>query len=281
MVNFRVFAGSLVLMAGLAVPSLAADPDAATVVARVNGTEITLGHMIALREQLPEQYLQLPDEVLFNGILDQLIQQLTVAQSAEDALSLRDRLVLDNNRRGYLTGALLDRAVEAGVTDTALQSLYDETYGTATPGTEYHAAHILLATKEEAAAVKAELDAGADFATLAQDRSTGPSGPNGGDLGWFGPGMMVQPFEDAVIALQAGEVSDPVETQFGWHVIRLNETRAAAAPTLDDTRQSLTEELQQRLITARLAELAAAAEIERTDEAIDPAILKNSALIDN
>lgn len=281
MAKLTMLAGAVALMAGLALPALAADPAADTVVARVNGTEITLGHMIALREQLPEQYLQLPDDVLFNGVLDQLIQQLTVSQVAESALSRRDQLVLDNNRRGYLTGALLDRAAEKGVTDEALQKLFDEKYGKATPGTEYHAAHILLESEEAAKAIKAELDAGADFAKLAQEKSTGPSGPNGGDLGWFGPGMMVQPFEDAVTALKPGETSVPVQTEFGWHVIRLIETRNAAAPTLDEKRQELTQELQQAVIAARLAELTGAATVEKLADGIDPAILKNSGLIDN
>jgi len=281
MVKRSGLAGAFALMAGLALPALAADPAADTVVARVNNTEITLGHMIALREQLPEQYLQLPDDVLFNGILDQLIQQLTVAQVAEGELSQRDRLVLDNNRRGYLTGAFLDRAAETSVTDEALQKLFDEKYGKAAPGREYHAAHILLETEEAALAIKAELDAGADFAKLAQEKSTGPSGPNGGDLGWFGPGQMVQPFEDAVAAMKSGETSGPVQTEFGWHVIRLIETRNAAAPTLDEKRDELAQELQQAVIAARLAELGAAASVERLGEGIEPAILKNSGLIDN
>lgn len=281
MAKLARLAGAVALMAGLALPAHAADPTADTVVARVNGTEITLGHMIALREQLPEQYLQLPDDVLFNGVLDQLIQQLTVAQVAEGELSRRDRLVLDNNRRGYLTGAVLDRAAETGVTDEALQKLFDEKYGKVAPGTEYHAAHILLETEEAAKAIKAELDAGADFAKLAQEKSTGPSGPNGGDLGWFGPGMMVQAFEDAVTALKPGETSGPVQTEFGWHVIRLIETRNAAAPTLNDKRQELTQELQQAVIAARLAELTGAATVEKLADGIDPAILKKSGLIDN
>lgn len=281
MAKLTRLAGALALMAGLALPALAADPTADTVVARVNGSEITLGHMIALREQLPDQYLQLPDDVLFNGILDQLIQQLTVSQTVEGDLSLRDRLVLDNNRRGYLTGAILDRTAETGVTDAALQKLFDQKFGKAATGTEYHTAHILVETVEAARAIREELDAGADFASLAQERSTGPSGPNGGDLGWLGPGMMVQPFEDAVVAMKPGETSEPVETQLGWHVIRLIETRNAAAPSLDDKRDELTQELQQTVITARLAELTAAASIERLADGLDPAVLKNSGLIDN
>ena len=130
-------------------------------------------------------------------------------------------------------------------------------------------------------AIRAELDGGADFATLAAEKSTGPSGPNGGDLGWFGLGMMVKPFEDAVLLLQPGQLSDPVQTQFGWHVIKLMETRAATAPTLEETRDELAGELQQKAVESEVTALTEAAAITRNVEGIDPAVLKNTTLIDN
>jgi parvulin-like peptidyl-prolyl isomerase len=164
-----------------------ADVSADTVVATVGGTDITLGHMIVLRNTLPQQYLDLPDDVLYKGILDQLVQQEALVQSL-GAPARPDLLRVENDRRGYLSNVALLAAVAGAVTDEALQAAYDAKYANAPVATEYNAAHILVATREEADAIKAELDAGADFATLAAERSTDGAAANGGDLGWFGPG---------------------------------------------------------------------------------------------
>ena len=264
------------------VPAFAADTDANTVVATVNGTPVTLGHMIALRDTLPEQYLELPDDVLFNGILDQLTQQVAISEVAEAKITLRDKLALDNHRRTYLSGVILDETAEAAVTDEALQALFAEKYANAAPSKEFSAAHILVETEEQAKKIVEDLNGGTDFADLARANSTDPgSAANGGDLGWFGLGMMVEPFEAAVVTLEPGQLSAPVQTQFGWHVIKLAETRLAEGPTLDEKRDELAAELQEKAIEAKLAELTAGAEIVKTTDGIDPAILKNSALLDN
>ncbi len=270
----------IALMTALAAPALAEGETAATVVANVNGVDITLGHMIALKETLPEQYQSLPDDVLFKGILDQLVQQEALAQSVT-ALSTRHAANLDNDRRGYVSGVAIQSIVETAVTDAALQSAYDARFKDANPLTEYNAAHILVDTVETAETLKAELAAGADFAELAKANSTDTgSGANGGDLGWFGPGMMVKPFEDAVIAAKVGEVAGPVQSDFGFHLILVKETRIAAQPTLDEMRDELAAELENTAIEAEVGKLTGAAKITRPGEGIDPAILKNTALID-
>lgn len=260
----------------------AAEPTADTVVATVNGKDITLGHMIAMRESLPPQYLQLDDKTLFDGILDQLVQQEALAEVAAADLRKRDTLTLENQRRGYLAGVTLDETAKAAVTDAAVQALFDEKYAHAEPGKEYSAAHILVATEDEAKAIKAELDGGADFAAIAKEKSTDRgSAAAGGDLGWFGVGMMVKPFEDAVIAMKKGEVSAPVQSQFGWHIIKLNDERTAAKPTIEDVRAELEGDLQGRAVEAKVTELTGAAKVEKKVDGVDPAILKNVTLIDN
>jgi len=270
------------LLAVTAAAAWAEDPTADTVVATVNGKAITLGHMIAMRESLPPQYLQLDDKTLFDGILDQIIQQEALAEVAEAQIGKREALMLDNQRRGYLSGVTLDETAAAAVTDESVQALFDEKYSAKEPGKEYSAAHILVATEDEAKTIKAELDGGADFAAIAKEKSTDRgSAAAGGDLGWFGVGMMVKPFEDAVIAMNAGEISAPVESQFGWHIIRLNEVRTAAKPTIEDVRAELEGELQGRAVEARVTELTGAAKVEKTVDGIDPAVLKNVALIEN
>ncbi|MGB3316643.1 MAG: peptidylprolyl isomerase [Albidovulum sp.] len=273
--------GAFALSLALTGAACAEDPTADTVVATVNGTKITLGHMIALRDNLPAQYLQLDDQTLFDGILDQIIQQVSLSAEAEASLRKRDNLVLENQRRSYLAGVTLDEVAKAAVTDEKIEALFNERYSSVEPGKEFNAAHILVETEEEAKAIKAEIDGGADFAATAKEKSTGPSGPNGGDLGWFGVGMMVKPFEDVVIGMEPGQVSDPVQTQFGWHIIKLNETRSAAAPTIEDVRDELAGELQGSAVEEKVKALTDAAEVEKTVEGIDPAILKNSELLDN
>lgn len=271
---------ALALVFLAAAPAMAEEVTAETVVAEVDGVKITVGHMIAARDTLPPQYLSLPDDVLFTGILDQIIQQTALAGIGEENLTRRDLLVIENERRAYLAGVVLDEAAAAAVTEDAIAEAYSQRYSGSEPSKEFSAAHILVETQEAAQEIKDQIDAGADFTALAKERSTGPSGPNGGELGWFSAGMMVKPFEDAVIALEPGEVSAPVQTQFGWHVIRLNETRIIEAPALDEVREELETEIQTRAVQDRLTAATAAVEVTRSVEGIDPAVIKNRALLD-
>jgi peptidyl-prolyl cis-trans isomerase C len=274
------FWSGLAVLAALAAPVWAEGETADTVVATVNGTKLTLGNMIALRESLPEQYQSLPDDVLFKGILDQLVQQETLRQSVTD-LSPRQSATVENDTRGYVSGVAIDAIVATAVTDEALQAAYDKRYKDAAPQKEFSASHILVDTVEEAEAIKTELAGGADFAELAKAKSTDTgSGANGGDLGWFGLGVMVQPFEDAVVAAKIGEVTGPVQSDFGYHLILVKETRDAANPPLDDIRDELAAEIENAAIDAKIEELSKTATITREGEGIDPTILKNSALID-
>ncbi len=252
-----------------------------TVVATVNGQDITLGHMIVLRQRLPQQYQQLPPNVLFDGILDQLVQQTLLGQQVE-ALSTTSQIMIDNEDRALRATQEIRRVVDAAMTDEAIQAAYEETFGNAEPETEYNASHILVETEEEAAALVTELEGGADFAELAKEKSTGPSGPRGGELGWFGTGAMVAPFEEAVVALEAGAISAPVQTQFGWHVIKLNETRVKDAPPLEEVRAEIQETIQAQTVEARINELTESAEITRvTVEDVDPALLSDPSLLED
>ncbi|WP_306004848.1 foldase protein PrsA [Aquicoccus porphyridii] len=266
-----------------AAPLMADDaPTADTVIATVNGTEITLGHMILMRNNLPQQYAQLPDDVLFQGVLDQLVHQTILMQSYDDAMPDRVKTALENEERSLMAAEAIQATLDSALSDDVLRAAYEEQYADATPGTEYNAAHILVETEDEARAILSELEDGADFATLAREKSTGPSGPDGGNLGWFGEGMMVPSFEEAVLALDVGELSAPIETQFGWHVIKLNETRVKDAPAFEDVRGEIESGLQSEVIEARIGELTEKATIDRSGETgIDPAILKDTSLLEN
>jgi len=276
------FLPALAVAAALALPAAAEPPRADTVVARVNGQEIKLGHVILAFAQLPQQYRQLPAEMLYDVIVEQLINQSALQQSVGDEVPQAVELTLENERRSLLAAQAIDEISAGAVNDDDLRAAYDAKYGETYDAREYNAAHILVETEEEAQAIKAELDAGADFAVLAKEKSTGPSGPNGGALGWFSEGMMVPEFETAVVALEPGQVSDPVQTQFGWHVVKLNETRPKEAPDFDSVREELASALREQAVNARVDELVAQSQVERPEIAdFDPTVIQNIELLRN
>ncbi len=274
------------LLASVAMATVCATPlfadahdNAETVLATVNGQEITMGHLIAMLQMLPAEYQQLPDDVLFDGMLEQLVQQQVLATAAEADITRQMELGLENERRAFLAAMYMDGVALAGLPEEEVQAAYDAAYGSVEPALEFNASHILVGTEEEAQALITALSEGADFAELAEESSIGPSGPNGGELGWFTAGMMVPEFEAAVFALEPGAVSAPVQTQFGWHVILLNETREQAAPSLEEVRPELEETLRRARVDARLAELTEAAEIDRPELEVDATLIRNIELL--
>lgn len=275
------FLAAAIMAFALAQPVLAQDPTADTVVATVNGKAITLGNMIVARESLPDQYKALPNETLFKGVLDQLIQQTALEQSLGDKITKQQTLQIENDRRGYLSNIALQTVVAGAVTDAALQAAYDLKFKDSAPQTEYSAAHILVDSEEKAKELKTQLDGGADFAELAKANSTDTgSGANGGDLGWFGLGAMVKPFEEAVVAAEVGKVTAPVKSDFGWHLILVKETRIAEKPTLDELRDELAADIENKAVEAHVKSLTDAAKIEKPGEALDPALLSDLTLLD-
>lgn len=282
---------SLALIGALAMPGLTLpgltlpahaqeDVTADTVVATVNGTEITLGHMLVLRAGLPDQFAQLPAEVLYSGILDQLVQQTLMVGAHSGEMSRRSQLMLDNERRAVMASEEINRITDAAVTDAAIEAYFQANYLEGADVPEYRAAHILVETEETALELIGLLENGADFAALAQEHSTGPSGPGGGQLGWFGPGMMVEPFQEAVEQMEVGDVSAPVQTQFGWHVILLSETRVADRPELEEVRLEIEDALRTAAVADAIEALSAQGTIDRSaGDALDPSVLNNTELL--
>lgn len=265
------------LAIGLAAPLAAQEASLDTVLANVGDTPITLGDMLIARSQLPPQFQQIPAEALYDGLLTQLIQQQMFSDSLE-TVSPRTEMAIAYETRAIRAAEVIEAAAIDAITDEAVQAAYDARIADFDGGTEYHAAHILVETEEEAQQIIEALLAGDEFAQTAQEKSTGPSGPSGGDLGWFGPGMMVPEFEEAVMALAPGDLSDPVQTQFGWHVIKLLETRAKAAPAIEELRPEIEQQILGEVIEARVAELEAATEVSRT-EGIDPTVIDQMELL--
>jgi len=167
---------------------------------------------------------------------------------------------LDLQKHSILAQAVASAYFESiDVTEEEILAEYGEQMEQAPP-LQFKARHILVPSQGEAVAIIGELDDGADFQELAKEKSTGPSGPNGGDLGWFSPNQMVAPFSNAVQTMEDGAYSaEPVQTQFGWHVILREESRETTPPTFDSVREQIKTAVQQKKFQAHLATLRAAA----------------------
>lgn len=256
--------------------------DASTVLATVNGTEITLGHLVLLRSRLPQQFQQIPADVLFPNLLNQMIDQTLLADTkstSPDDDPLDIRLLLENERRGSLANLAVQDIISEPLDEAAVQAAYDEQFADFEPEPEYRAAHILVDSEEKAKELLAQINDGADFAEVAKENSTDGSAAQGGELGWFGLGRMVPEFEEAVVGMKPGEVAGPVQTQFGWHLIKLEETRDSTAPTLEEVRPQIEDQLRQQQVQDAIAELRDGAEIDTPDTGVPPSALDDEELV--
>lgn len=241
-----------------------------TVVATVGGEEITEADLSFAAEDLAQDLAQMPAEERRAFLLRVLIDMKVMAGAAETAGM--DQTELFAQRLNYLKERALRRAyfadaIAGQVTEEAVRAEYDKVVADFQPQEEVRARHILVETKEEADAIKAELDAGGDFATIAQEKSIDPgSGANGGDLGFFAKGMMVPEFETAVFALaNPGDVSAPVQSQFGWHIIKLEEKRESSPPAFEQVAPQIQQQVLMRVFNEKVEELMAGVTVEVTD----------------
>ncbi|MBN2752510.1 MAG: peptidylprolyl isomerase [Rhodospirillaceae bacterium] len=212
------------------------------VVATVNGEDIHRSALEQIRAAIP--YLKdVPLEHVYDALLDNVIDLSLVAEEARKSGMEKDPVVQRNIKaaeRQILRTVYLTRAIDDKISDTRLQADYATWLKDNPPQKETHARHILLETEKDARSVIEALNAGKDFATLAKEKSTGPSASNGGDLGYFKQADMVKPFADAAFSLKVGSYStEPVKTQFGWHVIKIEDRRTAKAPSFEDMKPQL------------------------------------------
>ncbi len=269
-----IVSACIVLASFAPMAAMAEDPTIDTVVASVNGKDITLGHILAARASLPSQYRDLPSNVLFPSILEQLIQQTLLVQSFEQPVPKSITLSLENEERSLIAGLVVDEIMGRALRPGKLEEEYQKIYGKSEGGVEFNAAHILVKTQKEAEDVKERLDDGDDFGATAREFSIGPSGPRGGGLGWFGEGAMVSEFETAVKSLKKGEISAPVQTQFGWHVIKLMDIRPKAAPSFDRVKADLEQQIRMDRLNNLVKRLRDDAFIDQSAaNSIDPSVL--------
>lgn len=241
--------------------------DISKVVATIDGDDITLNLVLAMMSQLPPQYRNQPFEVLYEPVLDDIIDTRLAATAAKRSGIADDPLIEELAQRAYdrvMAEAWISLEIQQNITDEMVEAQYAELAGDMTLREEISARHILVASEDEAKAIITRLNNGEDFATLAIELSTGPSAPNGGNLGFFKRGDMVPSFSDAAFLLEVESYSEaPVESSFGWHVIKVDDKRVLDLPPLDNIRNQLVEVMTSELATQLADKLYEKATIRR------------------
>jgi peptidyl-prolyl cis-trans isomerase C len=253
------------LLAGLAsLPAFAAEPAKNPTVAVVNGTEIHMSQLVEFARSLPPQLGQPPYEALVDIVVrNQLVYEAAKRDKLDSDPEVKAALKLVEQK--LMTQAWIKRKLRTELTDEALKRQYDKSLAEYQPQEEVHARHVLVETEEQANAVFAELKKGADFAEVAKAKSKDPSArQNGGDLGYFSKGEMVPQFAEAAFAAMPGALVDkPVKTQFGYHVIKVEDKRMSSAPAFEQAKPALREQMADQAAERIVGELASKAKIKR------------------
>jgi peptidyl-prolyl cis-trans isomerase C len=274
----RLGLASAAMMGCLAMALLSSLParadDANPVLAKVNGSEIRQSDMAIAEEELGPSLEKMDPATKKENLLAFLIDMKIVAKAAEDKKvedsdDFKKRLAFARNR--LLMDSLLANEGKAAMTDEAMKKVYDDAAKQITSEQEVHARHILVATEDEAKAIEEELKKGADFAELAKKKSKDPGASDGGDLGFFTKDQMVPEFSAVAFSLEPGKISDPVKSQFGWHIIKVEEKRNRKPPDFDQVKGQIETYVSRKAQADYVAKLRETAKIERMDQPADTA----------
>ena len=237
------------------------------IVANVNNEDISLETMIHAMNELPPEIQSQPFMSYYEDLLERVIDIKLFAQEGkkmkldeEPSVRAAINFVIEK----VLMQAFLSKYIQENIKEENLKASYNNFIADETSREEIKASHILMDTESEAIDVINMLNDGDDFAELAKNKSTGPSGPSGGDLGWFKRGQMVPPFEKAAFSLNKNEISQrPVQTQFGWHVIKIFDKRIPEAPSYESMKSKLIQDLERKIVSKKIQDLRNDALIEK------------------
>jgi peptidyl-prolyl cis-trans isomerase C len=273
--------GALAIAGLLSAPTAPVRAQDDPVIARVNGVDIHQSDLVIAEDEVGSNMPAMAPDQKREYLITYLADIIVLAQAAEqqklaDNPDVKRAIAFARNK--VLMEALLQKAGEAAETDAALHKVYDEAVKKMGQQEEVHARHILVGTEDEAKAIEAELKKGADFATLAKEKSKDPSGAaNGGDLGYFTKDEMVPEFADAAFKLDKGQISDPVHTKFGWHIIKIEDKRIKPIPTFDEVKPQLENYVAHQAQADLVDSLRKTANIERLDQPKAPSPTLNPA----
>jgi peptidyl-prolyl cis-trans isomerase C len=276
--------GALALAVVFAALTTLRAQDSNPVVARANGVDIRQSDLALAEDEVGASMPQMPPDQKREYLITYLADIIVLSQAADqqkigDRPDIKHRIEFERNK--VLMEALLQDAGRAAATDEAMHKVYDDAVKQMPPEQEVHARHILVATEDEAKGIEAQLKKGADFATLAKEKSKDPGAVDGGDLGYFTKDQMVPEFAEAAFKLDKGQISDPVKTQFGWHIIKVEDKRTKPTPTYDEVKSQLATYVEHRAQADLVQKLRGAANIERLGQpsppAADPSALNPAA----
>jgi peptidyl-prolyl cis-trans isomerase C len=275
--------GAVALAAFLIAPAAVRAQDSDPLVARVNGVDIRQSDIALAEDEVGASMPQMAPDQKREYLITYLSDVIILAQTADkqkigDRPDVKHRIEFERNK--VLMETLLQDAGKAALTDDAMHKVYDDAVKQMPPEEEVHARHILVPTEDEAKEIEAELKKGADFATLAKEKSKDPGAADGGDLGYFTKDQMVPEFSEAAFKLEKGQISDPVHTQFGWHIIKVEDKRMKPTPTFDEVHGQLENFVAHKAQAELVENLRKTATIERLDKpapAPDPSQLNPAA----
>lgn len=280
-------------LAGVALPLAAAADDKAAataaasdptkVIATIDGKPITEGDLAVAEGEIGQDMGTMPAAQKRTSLLEFLIDNQLFAEAAEGE-KLDQGADFETHlaylKRRALRELYFDKVLKTSVTEAEARKIYDEQVKLLKPAEEVSARHILVDTEAEAKALKEKIDKGADFAELAKENSKDPgSKDDGGNLGYFGHGQMVPQFEEVVFKLKKGEVSDPVKTQFGWHLVKLEDRRVKQPPAFEIVKDRIMQSLLLRKAQQTAVALRAKSKIEIVDPEIKKAVDERNAMI--
>ena len=237
------------------------------IVANVNNEDISLETMIHAMNELPPEIQSQPFMSYYDDLLERVIDIKLFAQEGKKMKLDEEpsvRAAIDFVIEKVLMQAFLSKYVQENIKEENIKASYNNFIADETSREEIKASHILIDTESEAIDVINMLNDGDDFSELAKNKSTGPSGPSGGDLGWFKRGQMVPPFEKAAFSLNKNEITQiPVQTQFGWHVIKIFDKRIPEAPSYENMKSKLIQDLERKIVSKKIQDLRNDALIEK------------------
>lgn len=272
-IHRSIYALSLAAVLGLALPQTGftqeAKPDPKSVVITIGETEVTEMDLAVAGEDFAEIVADVPEDQKREKLIELLVDMHIFAQEAKknglaDSEEFAVRIKLMEARA--LRNAYFEQEILSSVTDEEVKARYETEIGKITPEENVSARHILVKEEDEAKKLIEELQGGADFETLAKEHSTGPSGPGGGDLGQFGRGQMVPAFEAVAFSLEKDSVStEPVRTQFGWHIIQVYDKGSAPLPAFEQVEEQVRSMVVSERFTEKLTSLRDTYEVKRSE----------------
>ena len=245
----------------------------------VNGKIIKFGSAIIAFSKIRQSNMNFDEKTIFSQIVQQLVNEELLSQKIDNENKLT-LLALEHEKRSAKAAQMVSKILKNFPNDELVKSAYQNLTNEFKGSLEYNASHILVKEEGQATTIRKDISNGKNFEALAKEYSIGPTGKSGGKLNWFDLGSMVPEFSTALMVLSEGDISQPVQTKFGWHLIKLNKTREKKIPELQEIKAQLVQNLRQKKINDYLKSLTENSEISFVGKNINPNEITNIKLLE-